>query len=103
MAKLFEVTLGDEAKDSISGFKGVVVAITEWLYGCRRIVIQPQILDKEGKPFDGQSFDELQVEVTKKNKKAPVTVGSVTSAKNKLQSQFQAEKTGGPRPDFPRR
>lgn len=52
--------LGDKAKDTISGFSGVIVAMTEWLNGCRRITIQPQELF-EGKPVDNQTFDAEQV------------------------------------------
>ena len=57
-----DIKLGDKARDSISGFVGVVVAITEWLNGCQRILIQPQMLH-EGKPVESQTFDAEQVEV----------------------------------------
>jgi hypothetical protein len=55
------IKLGDQARDQISGFSGVVVAITEWLNGCRRITIQPKALF-EGKPIDNNTFDAEQVE-----------------------------------------
>lgn len=55
------VKLGDEVRDQISGFTGVVVAITEWLNGCRRITIQPKALF-EGKPVDNNTFDAEQIE-----------------------------------------
>lgn len=32
-----KVELGDIAKDEVSGFQGVVVAVTNWLNGCNRI------------------------------------------------------------------
>lgn len=57
-----QVKLGCIAKDSITEFTGVVVAITEWLNGCRRITIQPKEL-KDGKPIDGHTFDAEQVEL----------------------------------------
>jgi len=53
--------LGDKAKDQISGFTGTIVAITEWLNGCRRITIQPSSLH-EGKPVENSTFDAEQVE-----------------------------------------
>jgi len=53
--------LGDKARCQISGFTGVIVAITEWLNGCRRITIQPTALF-EGKPVDNQTFDAEQIE-----------------------------------------
>lgn len=56
------LTLGCVAKDKISGFTGVVIAITEWLNGCQRITLQPQEL-KDGKPIDNFTFDAEQVEV----------------------------------------
>lgn len=52
--------LGDKARDQISGFCGTVVAITEWLNGCRRITIQPSALH-EGKPVENSTFDAEQV------------------------------------------
>lgn len=75
------INLGDEAKDGITGFSGIVVGITNWLHGCRRIVIQPTEL-REGKPIDAISFDEPQV-VLVRAKAAPA----------------QLSKTGGPRPE----
>jgi len=80
-----KVELGDEARDTITGFKGKVVAITEWLHGCRRVVIQPTDLDKEGRIKLTETFDEAQVKVTK-----PVKVKKVKSTK------------GGPRPNAER-
>jgi hypothetical protein len=56
-----KVKLGDVARDTITGFEGVVVAITKWLHGCYRITIQPQKLH-DGKPVDNCTFDEPQVE-----------------------------------------
>lgn len=56
------LALGCIARDKISGFSGVVVAITDWLNGCRRVTIQPREL-KDGKPIDGYTFDAEQVEV----------------------------------------
>jgi hypothetical protein len=56
---------GDRAKDQISGFTGVIVAITEWLNGCRRITIQPSELF-EGKPVDSSTFDAEQIELVER-------------------------------------
>ncbi len=61
-----KIELGDVAKDKITGLKGVIVAITEWLYACRRITIQPQNLGKDGQPLDTYTCDEPQVELVKK-------------------------------------
>lgn len=59
-----KVNLGDEVKDKVTGFKGIVVAITEWLYGCRRVTVQPPA-GKDGKVPEGMSFDEPSVDVIK--------------------------------------
>lgn len=64
--------LGDRAKDRISGFKGIVVAITEWLNSCRRITIQPEET-KDGKPIDSHSFDAEQIELVLSRPKKPST------------------------------
>lgn len=53
--------LGDIATDRISGFTGTVIAVTEWLNGCRRITISPAELH-EGKPVESHTFDAEQVE-----------------------------------------
>jgi hypothetical protein len=58
-----KVNLGDKASDTVSGFSGICVARTEWLNGCWRMTLQPQGLDKDGKPQDTQTFDEFQLKV----------------------------------------
>jgi len=66
-----KIKLGDEVRDVITGFRGIAVARTNWLYGCDRIVIQPPV-DKDGKHPDNISFDEPSVKRVKKEKvKAP--------------------------------
>jgi hypothetical protein len=65
------VHLGDEVKDKISGFKGVVTGITFWLNNCARAVVQPKELTKEGKPKDSETFDWMQLEVTKRANPPP--------------------------------
>ena len=64
MNRMFErddsLALGDKAKDDITGYQGVIVAITEWLNGCRRTTIQTSEM-VEGKPVESQTFDAEQV------------------------------------------
>lgn len=57
------VNLGDKVRDKITGFEGIVIGITEWLWQCRRPIVQPATLQSDGKPIDSQSFDEPQLEV----------------------------------------
>ena len=59
------VELGDKAKDTVSGFTGIVVGIHDWLNGCTRVTLQPKV-DKEGALLESQCFDEPQLKVIKK-------------------------------------
>lgn len=79
------ITLGDRAKDKITGLTGIVVAKTTWLHGCERITIQPEKL-QGGKVPETATFDEAQIEVVK-----------VAAAKGGRTD------TGGPRPEPQRR
>lgn len=56
------VDLGDKAKDTITGFEGIVSARIEYLFGPRRIALTPVALDKDGKPQDPIGFDESQIQ-----------------------------------------
>lgn len=60
------IKLGQVVKDKITGYQGVVIAITKWLYGCTRITVQAGEL-KDGKPVDNYTFDEPQALVIKDN------------------------------------
>lgn len=55
------IELGMVARDTITGFTGVVVADTQWLHGCRRLTLQPQELKPDGSMRDTCSFDEPQL------------------------------------------
>ena len=50
--------LGQEVKDSITGFSGVIVCRLEYLDGARRYSIQSKKLDGDGKPLPLYDFDE---------------------------------------------
>lgn len=56
------VHLGDKVRDSISGFTGIVMSRTEFLYGCVRVGVAPQEL-KDGKMLENGHFDEPQLEI----------------------------------------
>ena len=63
---MFKHELGAEVKDKITGFKGLVVGRTEYLTGCRRYTLQSRSLGKDGKPQDWLTFDEDQLELSRK-------------------------------------
>lgn len=79
--------LGDLVKDKVTGFKGVIIAKTEWLNGCVRMALQPQGLTKEGKPFESYTVDVEQLEMVKDSACAPPE---------------PVRAHGGPRPDATR-
>ena len=78
------IRLGDEVKDTVSGFQGIAVARYEFMHGCTRISVQPPV-SKEKKLPDTATFDEPQLEVVKAGK---VKTGS--------------KDTGGPMPYTPK-
>ncbi len=59
------VSLGDIAKDAITGFSGKITAETSWLNGCRRLLIQPMQLNDKGQPAESDWFDDHQVVLVK--------------------------------------
>jgi hypothetical protein len=66
------IELGDRVKDQISGYVGITVAITDWIYGCRRLMVQGEALSSDGKPVDIQSFDEPQLTIVDKGVMKPL-------------------------------
>ncbi len=62
-----KIELGDEVKDKISGFKGVVVGAHTYLNGCTRLSILPKV-GKDGSYKESETFDEPQLIVVKKGK-----------------------------------
>lgn len=62
------INLGDEVKDSVTGFVGIAICRMTWLHGCDRIIVQPKGVSKEGKTFENSTFDEPQLIVVKKAK-----------------------------------
>jgi hypothetical protein len=60
-----KIQLGDEVRDKVTGFKGIAVGVTKWLTGCDRYVVQPRGVNKDGKIYENQSFDEGTLEVVK--------------------------------------
>lgn len=69
---MHRINPGDKAKDKITGLDGIVIAVTEWLYGCRRITLQPQ-KPKDGKAADNFTIDEPQCELIKAGAFKPFT------------------------------
>lgn len=58
----FKVELGTKVRDRVTALEGKVIGRSEWLYGCRRYVVQPLEL-KDGRPVEVCHFDEDQLEL----------------------------------------
>ena len=56
------IELGDEVIDKITGFKGIVVAKTEYINGCIQYEVQPKI-DKDGKIPESNNIDKETIEL----------------------------------------
>lgn len=56
------IGLGDKARDTITGFTGIVIGRTEWLNGCVRLTVQAQAL-KDSSPVEPANFDIEQLEL----------------------------------------
>ena len=55
------IKLGTKVTDKITGFAGIAVSRTEFVYGCVRVRVQPQKLTAEGKIADEAIIDELML------------------------------------------
>ncbi len=68
-----KVNLGDEVKDKITGFRGIVIGITRWLNGCSRVGVQPRKVQKDkGKIAEAEWIDENQLAIVKRAVLKPV-------------------------------
>jgi hypothetical protein len=64
---MFKHALGSKVRDRVTGYTGIVIGQTSWLYGCRRYTVQSQEM-KDGKPVDPLSFDEDALEIVEESK-----------------------------------
>lgn len=62
------VHLGDEVKDTVTGFSGVVISKHIFLYGVDTVTIQPK-MEQYGVLPEADIFAEAQIRVTKAYKK----------------------------------
>lgn len=83
------IELGYKVRDLITGFEGIVVAITRWLHGCDRVTVQPDVLDDNGKVKEAVVFDDASLEVLEE-RKIPVANHTVKEVERR---------TGGPQND----
>jgi len=87
---MFLFELGKEAKDKITGIKGVLVGRCEHVFGCNTYGIAPK-MGKDGKRPDTDWFDEGRIEIVGKGIKPE----SVRVAKNGADYNFDTRKING--------
>lgn len=63
---IFKFDLGEEVKDLVTGFKGIIEARTQCLNGCIQYIVQPRV-DKEKKIPEACQIDEQQLKLIKKS------------------------------------
>lgn len=56
--------LGDRVKDTITGYTGVIIGMSQWTTGCARASVQAPV-DKDGKVPDSIGIDVLTLEMVK--------------------------------------
>lgn len=63
MQTKFKYSMNTIAKDTISGFKGVIIARNAHLFGCAQYGLAPQELASDGSPRKTEYFDESRIEI----------------------------------------
>jgi hypothetical protein len=63
MKTKFNYHMNTIAKDTISGFKGVIIARNAHLFGCAQYGLAPQELGSDGSPRKTEYFDESRIEI----------------------------------------
>lgn len=64
---MFTIENGVKVKSNINGFKGMITARADHLYGCNRYFVIPSV-DKDGKLPEGYWFDEDELIIIGKEK-----------------------------------
>ncbi len=59
--------LGDQLKDWVSGFSGVVMGITHYATGCIHYGLAARTVGKNGTPMSWEWFDESRLKLVRKN------------------------------------
>lgn len=66
--------LGKAVEDIYTGFKGIVIGVTDHLYGCRTCVVEPTVLKGDGTMSERQGLDEQRLKVSRdKQPEAKIT------------------------------
>lgn len=60
------IQLGDEVRDTITGYSGIAVSRTEYLTSAPKVCVQPKAMDGV-KPVEEFWFDEARLETVQQN------------------------------------
>lgn len=63
MQTKFKYPMNAIAKDTVSGFQGVIIARNAHLFGCAQYGLAPQELSSDGSPRQTEFFDEARIEI----------------------------------------
>ncbi len=69
-----KIKLGDKVTDHVTGFSGIAVGRTDWLYGCTGFGVKSSVL-KDGLPQAVQWFDEQSLDATATDPGGPAVSG----------------------------
>ena len=82
----FKFKLGEQAKDKLTGFTGILYGASRYLTGCDQYCLKPPV-DKDGNLRESKWFDEGEIEI----------IGKGIDAK-----EVKSKGNGGPRRDAPK-
>lgn len=66
----YKFELGAEVKERITGYTGMIIARTQWLYNCNTYGVKSHELH-EGKPLDAVFFDEPSLDLLRQSMATP--------------------------------
>lgn len=72
-----KIALGQQYKDSITGFKGIAVSRIEYITGCIQYELQPHGVQKDGTTKAAKWFDECRITCDGKGPKGGPAPSSV--------------------------
>lgn len=88
---LFPIGLGDEVRDRVTGFQGIVASLTEWFNRCQRAGVQPPIEEGKMTVPAAEAFDVEQLDIVVHQKVVQKGIDDGASQKPTT--------TGGPMPN----
>lgn len=68
MQTKFNYPMNAIAKDTVSGFEGVIITRSAHLFGCAQYGLAPQELGSDGSPKKTEHFDEARIEILDETK-----------------------------------